>query len=510
MKKANKLLFFIIIFFSAVILVGSNYFKQLYGDINLDEIIFYLSNGLEGASLDVIYKGIKDSLLSFFCLLLLLLLPITRIKKFSYYIKIRIKNKKYKFQLLPLSNWNKYIYIIIVFTIACIFSYNSLRISEFLSKGKEYSNFIEEEYIDPRSVNIKFPENKRNLIVIYLESFETTMMDKMNGGGWDYSVVPELENLALSNINFSNTDSLGGAYPVTGATWTIAGLVSINSGIPLKIPVDGNSYTSTDEFLKGAYGLGDILKEEGYNLKFMFGSDANFGGRYQYFKTHGNYEIFDLQYALSKGKMKENETVYWGYEDKKLFEWAKEETISLANEKKPFNLNLLTVNTHFEDGFLEDDAEQIYPTQYENVHAHSSKQILEFLEWLKSQPFYNNTTVVLVGDHKSMQSSQYYESKIESDFERVTFNMFLNTTKKPAKEKNRKFTNFDLFPTILSSIDVELEGNRLGLGVNLFSSEKTLLEEYGTKFFNGELSKNSSFYNKVLLDDDYLMMMKSE
>ena len=46
---------------------------------------------------------------------------------------------------------------------------------------------------------------------------------------------------------------------------------------------------------------------------------------------------------------------------------------------------------------------------------------------------------------------------------------------------------------------VEIEGERLGLGVNLYSTEETLLEEYGYKKLNEEMQKNSDYYSETLL-----------
>jgi phosphoglycerol transferase len=57
----------------------------------------------------------------------------------------------------------------------------------------------------------------------------------------------------------------------------------------------------------------------------------------------------------------------------------------------------------------------------------------------------------------------------------------------------------DFFPTILASIGVSIEGDRLGLGTNLFSERKTLLEEYGYNYLYQELRKKSNFYNQELL-----------
>ena len=60
-------------------------------------------------------------------------------------------------------------------------------------------------------------------------------------------------------------------------------------------------------------------------------------------------------------------------------------------------------------------------------------------------------------------------------------------------------SSFDIFPTTLSALGATWEGDRLGLGTNLFSDEKTIFEEYGYEYVNNELKKKSSFYNKKIL-----------
>ena len=66
--------------------------------------------------------------------------------------------------------------------------------------------------------------------------------------------------------------------------------------------------------------------------------------------------------------------------------------------------------------------------------------------------------------------------------------------------KNRTFLNIDIYPTTLGALGANIDGNRLGLGTNLFSSKKTLAEEYGLDIFNKELSKNSRFYKNNILE----------
>ena len=53
-----------------------------------------------------------------------------------------------------------------------------------------------------------------------------------------------------------------------------------------------------------------------------------------------------------------------------------------------------------------------------------------------------------------------------------------------------------MFPTALAAIGCQIDGNRLGLGTNLFSSLETLAEKYGLEDLNKELAKHSDYYNK--------------
>ena len=57
----------------------------------------------------------------------------------------------------------------------------------------------------------------------------------------------------------------------------------------------------------------------------------------------------------------------------------------------------------------------------------------------------------------------------------------------------------DMYPTTLAAMGVEIEGDKLGLGVNLYSDTPTLVEKYGNEKLNIELMKNSKFYKNEQL-----------
>lgn len=501
-KRKQTIVAAIIVIVSVVMCVASVYYKVNYKEQTFDTIIYHLLRGPEKANTEVVGIALKVCIIPIILLVIILSIPLIELKK-----KIKIK----KFTIYPLENVlkNKIKYSLIILTLSIFFALWQIGLYTYLINQFNRSELFEKEYVASETVNLTFPEEKRNLIYIFLESMETTVGSKENGGGWEYSLIPELECLAKENIHFSNTENLGGALSVPGTGWTVAGMVAQTSGVPLKISLaDHNSYSGYSSFLPGVYSLGDILKKEGYNLKLMVGSDAKFGGRQDYFKVHGNYEIFDFYTAIEEGKMTKEDEVWWGYSDDDLFKWAKEEILEMAQQEQPFNFIMLTADTHFTDGYLSSNAEEKFDTQYENVFAYSSKSVYEFIEWIKIQDFYENTTIVVVGDHIGMQT-EFYENHLDKEYTRTIYNTFINSKIIENNSRNRQFCTLDIFPTVLASIGVEIEGERLGLGTNLFSGEQTIIEKYGYDTVKKELDRRSNYYNKELLGDNYIEMLTS-
>lgn len=354
------------------------------------------------------------------------------------------------------------------------------------------SDFFEENYADPATQKLTFPEEKRNLIFIFLESLENTYADPESAEIITDNLIPELSKLADENINFSHNNGLGGALSYSGSTWTAAALVAQTAGITVRAPLTAEKFDEENSFFPEIVTLGDILEKEGYNQTLLFGSDAQFASRDIYFTEHGNYNIVDLVSLRNEGRLPADYHEWWGFEDQKLFQFAKEEITKLADADKPFNFTMLTADTHFPDGYVCPLCEEEYEEQYSNVLSCSSKQIYAFIEWLSEQAFYENTTIILSGDHLTMDPD--FLKTVDKDYVRTNYNCIINAAVEPVKEKNREFACFDIFPTTLAAMGVEIEDERLGLGVNLFSDKETLTEKYGYEFVNEELQKTSKYY----------------
>ena len=130
---------------------------------------------------------------------------------------------------------------------------------------------------------------------------------------------------------------------------------------------------------------------------------------------------------------------------------------------------------------------------YDQSISCSSRQVAEFVKWIQQQPFYENTTIIIVGDHESMDNG-YFSRMVDADYQRLLYNCFINTPVEAKKATNRHFAAVDLFPTTLAAIGCTIEGDRLGLGTNLFCGAKTLTELHGFQRFNEELAKASTYY----------------
>ena len=370
------------------------------------------------------------------------------------------------------------------------------KIGIFTLENLEQTTFYEKNYVDPGSVHIQFPQNKQNLIVIFIESMETTFASIKNGGGYKKSQIPELESIALdpNNIHFSDSSTLGGPGVTALATWTIAAQFAVNTGLPFK-----NKYFKENFFFTKIVTLFDILSINGYRL-FNIVPFPKKDTITELFRSHSNGTIFDNYDIIKRDRIKKEFFVKgrnkWIH-DVSILNFSKNIIPELvSNNSSPFSVIIETYDTHTPDGRdcpfcnFSDDS-----TQFKVVRRCTSRSVNNFVNWFKQQSFYKNTTLFLVGDHMCMGNdvTDDPEGRLAK---RTIYNAFINSRANCSYslKHNRKFTTFDWFPTILASIGCKIYGERLGLGTNLFSGVKTIAEENIP--YNSEIVKDSKFYKE--------------
>lgn len=504
-EKRNNIICILLTLISLIIFYTCIYINKNFSGVSFEQILYSLLNS-KGTSINALKQGIiyvtLYTTITFVILYILIKLNHKYLKN-KYRLTIKIKNKTYLIDALYLRKKRMLLYSILLIILSLYNCYINLGVKDYIESQRAKSTLIDENYINPKEVKITFPEQKQNLIYIFVESLETSATSIINGGDVETSYIPKLENIALNNINFSDKNNLGGAKYLSLTGWTAAGMISQTSGLPLKV-INDNEYKDYGESLPGATSLGDILENNGYKNYIMLGSDASFGGRKDYFTYHGNYEIYDLDYAKNNNWIDDNYFEWWGFEDRKLFSFAKKQLKEISKNKEPFNFTILTADTHFYDGYQDKKCKKEFDNNYANSYYCSDKLISNFIEWITKQDFYKNTTIIISGDHLTMQDGFFSED----NYERTIYNTFINSKITTSNNKNRSFTTLDMFPTTLASLGVDIDGNRLGLGTNLFSNEKTLIEKYDYSYVNEEIKKKSFFYDNIILGKTYYEMKK--
>lgn len=394
--------------------------------------------------------------------------------------------------------------IFFVFTITLMFT--ALRAWKFPQiffqvHGESFdSEFYKKNYVDPKNVAISFPQKKRNLIILFLESMETSFASSTDGGLFNVSLIPHLTKLANENRRFSESEKLLGGVNLEGTSWTLAGILSKFSGVPYFSPFTKNA-NGKISCLQNAVTLGDVLSENGYHCLFSFGSEKGFENRDVFLEQHG-FEIHDIAWYKKNNFLPNDYKVFWGFEDAKLFSFAKTELQTLSEKSEPFCFALLTVDTHFPDGYKDANTLSLFKKQIMNVIATSDAQVNDFISWCKNQSWYSNTTILILGDHNYLAAplNNFIKSASHNYDEnsRHWFCTFVNDApSRVTMHSNKTFSSFDIFPTALESIGCSVSGSRLAFGTSLYSAEKTLLEMYPREKINSELMQKTLQYDAL-------------
>lgn len=300
----------------------------------------------------------------------------------------------------------------------------------------------------------------RNLITIYLESGENTYGDE--------SVFGQnlLEDLDAATAGWARFDGLQ-QYP--GGGWTMSGLVSTMCGIPLKSRslVDGMHLNNLGEevtsYLPGATCLGDILAGQGYTNVFLGGANSRFAGKDTLLASHGYHRVLGLTDWEADGESR-SQVSAWGLSDRRLLAHAEEEVDDLRAAGEPFNLTVLTLDTHEPGGAFPgcttpDDAAM------KTAIRCSMRAVAGFLGHLESTGALEDTVVVVMGDHlKATSEGGAFKADLDARPSRtIIYRVWSPETFTFARDHADQLS---VLPTTLELLGFDVAEGRAGLGVS--------------------------------------------
>lgn len=450
-RKITEIFIFIIFTLTLLFASISLYVKYIYPDADFEQIFYTLRD----LTPDVIKNNIYPKDIFYGLLAFILIWPFAGIKL----------------------NTKQQIYAIIFLIIAIVYfsGYPS-----YLYYRSKTSDLYEKEYINPQDINYEFPAEKRNLILIFLESFEQNFTNPKH---YEKNLLPNLQALQTKNNHSEEYVSL------SGTNYSIAALVSAHCGIPLRYNNNNNIYAMR-YFLPQAVCFPEILKQHGYQTKIIKAADITFTRANLFAHAHG-YEqawgITELQNKYPELKEEQYQGAFDGLSDRTLFEYAKKELADFSPDK-PFLLTLFSLDTHTATYHEDKQCRQDFH-DLRDAYICTDKIVDEFISWFKQSPYAQNTTVVIVGDH-------LLPTRIPTIGRpyRGIYNVFLNTPQELKINSKKKFSGFDLAPTILESLNIKLPQHAFGLGRSLFSDIPTLSEKLGSNL-KTQLLQTSNIYN---------------
>lgn len=315
---------------------------------------------------------------------------------------------------------------------------------------------VSDEYVRNKSV----VTNRKNIVIIYAESLERTYFNENKFPG----LISHLTPIVNEGIEFTNIDNDGGG-------WTIAGLVNSQCGLPLSLPGgQGNNMGSISQFMPEAYCFGDILKSNGYDLRFIGGAKSEFAGKGTFITQHG-YTSVDRDYFEKLIPVNDKNYSGWGVHDDHLLDYAYESFLELSRAEKPFVLSLLTLDTHHPKGHIPSTCANDKPYRdgkigILNAVQCSDKLLARFIRKIQSSAAYKDTIIVLQSDHLAMSNDALAILNEDKESRKNTFVILSNDVNK--MKIDRPGLLIDVGATILS-----LLGNNDGLGFG-----RNLLEGY--------------------------------
>lgn len=471
----KRTLLFILIFLSFLLIFSAGWIEDNFGITSIDSILFVLRTPMTGVPGEMLL-GYSGQVLTAAALAL------TLSGLLLYLLNDGPARLKKTLLFLPAA----------FFGASVIYVADEYQALRYINSEISYSTFMDDHYVRVEPDAVKPAKRPRNLVLLVLESMENTFYDRSL---FKPALIPRLEAVQNSEVSFKRH------VTGPGANWTVAGVTGYLMGIPLKLPLEENSYDGRYAgFLPGAASILEVLDAHGYAINLIMGSDSRFSGLNNLFASHcGNPAIYDRSWFAERSPDGGAGMSRWGPGDKEVYALAREVVGGLGRDKRPFFALIMSMDTHVPAKAFGDWPQPFGDARDGFVAA--DHMAVEFLSWLKRQRFYPNTAVVVIGDHPYM-SKNLGAVEIPADYGRTVYNAFLNTGKKPRLGLRRQLYSFDVAPTLLEAMGFRLPGGRFGLGASLFGKAPTLLEKYGAEALDEGLRQRSKLYDGFFAEPD--------
>ncbi|HEF1851859.1 TPA: LTA synthase family protein [Bacillus cereus] len=362
------------------------------------------------------------------------------------------------------------------------------------SKLQETENYVKANQSEPNP-NMFGAAKGKNVIVVTLESLQTFLIGASVNG---QEVTPFLNEFINESYYFDNFFHQTGQGKTSDSEFLIdTSLYPLNRGAVF-FTHGNNDYTATPE----------ILRQQGYFTSVFHANNATFWNRNIMYSTLG----YDRYYNELDYKITPETNLNWGLKDIEYFDQSVD---ILKTVNQPFYARFLTLTNHYPFTY-DEDTKFIEPynsgngvfDRYIVTARYLDESIKKFIERLKAEGLYDNSIIVLYGDHYGISEkhnramAQFLEKDQITEFDTLNLHrtpLYIHIPGQTEGQTISKPTGqIDMKPTILNLLGVD-STNDIRFGHDMFSDEYTgfVVLRDGSFVTDKYAYKNNTFYDRI-------------
>ena len=369
----------------------------------------------------------------------------------------------------------------------------------------EVAEYVKGHYAKPNDQYFGLAKG-RNVIYIHLESTQQFLIDYKlkDENGVEHEVMPFINSLYHSNSTFSFSNffhQVKAGKTSDAETLFENSLFGLNQGALFTQLGGKNTFEAAPNILK---------QTQGYTSAVFHGNSGTFWNRNETYKHLGYDYFFDASYY----NVTEDNSFQYGLNDKPFFQQSVK---YLEHLQQPFYTKFIAVSNHYPYSQLSGD-ETGFPlaqTKDETINSYFSTAnymdtaVHEFFDYLKQSGLYDNSIIILYGDHYGISNARNKELAQLLGKDRETWSNFDNAQVQrvpymihiPGMTQGKIIDTYggqvDALPTLLHLLGVDTQ-NYIQLGQDLFSPDHKQLVAFRDGDF---VTPNYTYYGGILYDN---------
>ena len=317
---------------------------------------------------------------------------------------------------------------------------------------------------------------RKNVVIILMESMSANLMKAF---GQEKELTPYLDSLSMKSRFYRNCYSSGlhTNHGIYATLYSFPTILKRNAMKGTRIPV----YS----------GLPTVLAQNGYHNMFFMTHESQYDNMNAFLRTNGFHEIH-AQENYPEDKIVNS----FGVPDDFLFSYALNRINEYSSAGQPFMSVLLTISNH---------PPYIIPPYFSPKAAEMHDRIVEyadhsircFMEAAKTQPWYENTVFVLLGDHGKLVGNP--ECEMPQCHNHIPL-IFHGKDIEP-QAIDSYCGQIDIAPTLLDMLNMEYVQNNFGISLErksrpyiFYTNDKHIAARDSSRLFIYEPSESLRYY----------------